>query len=591
MAQAERKRKIWKPFVITAVAIVIVLLIVFAVSKAFVAQEREVRSVWRVDVGEMLGQDDQLELEIRQAALESDLSVIQLVPYEVDQEGFTYYNTAVQDRLAQALDKAKQSGREWTATAPLAVLNPFGTGSNGLYLYFETDLPTQVSYTIHVDDPSIPDYTATAANADGHDYSKSHEFQMIGLVPGETNQVTLALTGSWGNVRQQVTFSITMPETHSGYATQLDYTDGESSASLSGGLFAMMRTNGYLGYGFFFDNNGVMRYEMVLEGFGLDRVLSYGDDGDEIITCVSSSRLARINGLGRVMQVYDLDGYELHHDITFGPDGTVVALVDKVDSDTIEDVVVEVDLDTGEVTELLDFSVLMADYFEPETHPITITSDFFWEAGEWDWIHLNTIQYLEDEDSLIVSSRETSTIIKVEQIQSDPQLAWFIGDPDFWADTAYADLSLKPEGDFVYQYGQHSVEYAGPGDKDGVYYLSMFDNNYWSLNTRSYTPDLDDSVCESLYGDSQDHSWVYVYKVDENQGTFSLVESFPVPYSSIVSNAAPAGSDSNWVVNSGVANVFGEYDDDGSLIRQFDYDCTMQGYRTFKLDMEGFWFQ
>ena len=64
-----------------------------------------------------------------------------------------------------------------------------------------------------------------------------------------------------------------------------------------------------------------------------------------------------------------------------------------------------------------------------------------------------------------------------------------------------------------------------------------------------------------------------------------------MPYSSIVSNAAPAGSEGNWVINSGVANVFGEYDDSGNLIRQFDYDCTMQGYRTFKLDLKGFWFQ
>ena len=45
------------------------------------------------------------------------------------------------------------------------------------------------------------------------------------------------------------------------------------------------------------------------------------------------------------------------------------------------------------------------------------------------------------------------------------------------------------------------------------------------------------------------------------------------------------------MVNSGVANVFGEYDAGGTQIREFDYDCTMQGYRTFKLDMVGFWFR
>ena len=54
---------------------------------------------------------------------------------------------------------------------------------------------------------------------------------------------------------------------------------------------------------------------------------------------------------------------------------------------------------------------------------------------------------------------------------------------------------------------------------------------------------------------------------------------------------APAGEDGNWVVNSGVAHLFGEYDADGVLIRQFDYECTMQGYRTFKYAMDGFWFR
>ena len=44
--------------------------------------------------------------------------------------------------------------------APLAVLNPFGTGSNGLYLHFDTRRAGSVRYTIHVENADIPDYTA-----------------------------------------------------------------------------------------------------------------------------------------------------------------------------------------------------------------------------------------------------------------------------------------------------------------------------------------------------------------------------------------------------------------------------------------------
>ena len=581
-----KRRRLLLILAALVLVVLAVLVGVFAGAKYFVGQESAVRTAWRVDVGELLGEDQELELELRHADVESDLTVLQLVPFEVDQEGFTYYDTAVQDRLAQALEKAKAGGQAWEAGAPLAVLNPYGTGNNGLYLYFETDLETQVTYTVHVE--GLPDFTATAADQSGQAYSRTHEFQLIGLVPGETNQVTMVISGSWGNVRQQVSFSITMPETRSGYPTRLDYTDGESGAALSQGLFTMMRTNGYLGYGFFFDNEGVLRYEMVLEGYGLDRILWV--DGD-MVTCISSTRLARLDGLGRVKRVYDLTGYELHHDIIGGLAGKVIALVDKLDSETIEDVVVEVDLETGAVTELVDFSVLMEAYFRNETHPVPLTGDFFWQAGEWDWLHLNTVEYLEEGDSLIVSSRETSTVIKVENVHSQPELVWLLGDPAFWEGTAYEDLSLTPVGDFVFQYGQHSVEYAGAGEEEGVYYLRLYNNNYWSNSTRDYVPELDESVSESLYGDSGDHSWVYVYRVDENQGTFSLEQSFPVPYSSIVSNAAPTGEDGNWVVNSGISHVYGEYDETGTLIREFSYECTMQGYRTFKHSFAGFWFQ
>ena len=43
---------------------------------------------------------------------------------------------------------------------------------------------------------------------------------------------------------------------------------------------------------------------------------------------VSSTKLARIDGLGQVVQVYELDGYELHHDIGFGQDGELLALAE-----------------------------------------------------------------------------------------------------------------------------------------------------------------------------------------------------------------------------------------------------------------------
>lgn len=582
----KRKKLIVGVILGVVVLVVAVPLIVLGVSKAFTAQESVVRTDWEFETGDTIGENSQLEVTYAEAELGDGLRAVQLIPDDIEEEGFTFYDTAVQQRLAGALDSLKNGGMNWTATTPLAVLNPFGTAGNELYLYFQTDVATKVSYTIHVEDEDIPDFSAYAADASGQEYTRTHEFQIIGLVPGETNHVTMTISGSWGNARQIVNFTVDMPETRSGYATKLEVTDGTSETAQAGGLFAMMRVNGYLGYGFFYDNDGILRYEMVLEGFGLDRMLF---DGNEIITCVSSSKLARINGLGQVTQVYDLDGYELHHDIGFGADGEVLALAEVAEGETVEDRVLSIDLESGEVTELLDFTQVMAGYFAM-TRPVTPTDDFFWQAGEWDWIHLNSLQYMAVDDSLIVSSRETSTIIKVANIHSDPTVDWLAGDSRFWTDTPYADLCLTQVGDFVPQYGQHCVELLDR-EGDGVYTLVIYNNNYWSLNTRDdFELDVADSVGTDLYGDGSETSQVYVYRIDENARTFELADSFDVPYSSIVSDGVHCDNSQNWVVNSGVSMVFGEYDPDGVLIREYKYECTMQNYRTFKYDMTGFWF-
>ena len=570
--------------VILALLAALVPWAVIWVSKAFTTQEQQVRTDWAFDTGEVIEAGDQWQVDIARADLGEGLPTFQLVPQDIEEEGFTYYDLEVQGRLDQALDHLKNLPEvSWSATRPLAVLNPFGTGSNGLYLYFETDMATSVSYTIHVEDPDIPDFTAQAAEASGEEYTRTHELQLIGLVAGRTNQVTLTITGKWGNTRQVVSFSVDMPENRSGYDTQLEVTEGESQAQQSEGLFAMMRVNGHLGYGFFFDDAGVLRYELVLEGYGPDRILF---EGDEMITCVSSSKLARIDGLGRVTGVWDLGEYDLHHDIGFGAEGEVLALAEERGAETVEDRLLSIDLESGQVTQLLDFSQWMEPYYSM-TRPVGPSDDFFWQAGEWDWIHLNSLVYLPEEDALILSSRETSAILKLTDLHGDPQLDWIAGDDRFWQDTPYAQDCLTQEGEFVPQYGQHCVEYYGPGEEEGVYYLSFFNNNYWSLNSRDFTLEVDPSVGTGLYSSGSESSQVYVYRIDENQRTFSLEESFDVPYSSIVSNASVSGE--NWVVNSGVAMVFGEYDSSGTLIREYAYECTMQNYRTFKYPME-LWF-
>ena len=579
------KRKILKRLIIAAVCVVCAVVVFEIVVRVMMDSEMRSRDDWNVQVGEHQYTSEERAVSVYDASVESTISVSRIVPDEYEEDGFTYYDEGVQQRLGQQL--MEMVGQGASMDAPLAVLDPFGTGSNGLLLSFQTERRSQIRYTVHTTSAELPDYTAVAqSSADGNSFSRNHCFLLIGLVPGETNEVTLEALGERGRVQQTVTFTIDMPEAISGYANQLDTTDGDSTAALTDGLYYAMGLGDYYGYTFFFDNDGVLRYEMVLEGFHSDRFL-YTDGG--LYTCVSSRKIALMSPLGQAVRVYDLGQYELHHDINWGPDGTILALVNDTEQDTVMDVVVSLNPETGEVSEVVDFSELMDGYYGEMTHPVPITGGSFWQAGEDDWLHLNSVQYMEKDDSILVSSRETSTIIKVSDIQGTPTLSAFIGDPAFWADTPYADLCYAMDGDFVAQYGQHDVELVADDSlEDGQYLLRMYDNNYWSLSTRDgYDPELADSVSTSLT--SGDASYITFYLVDDNTKTFSLVEQHAVPYSAIVSNAQEIGG--NFVVNSGVAHQFGEYDSDGNLIRSFDYDCMMNGYRVMKGDFVGYWFQ
>ena len=579
------KKKILVGAAVLVVLAAVVLAGVLVVSKYLVGGEKRTRDKWEVETGTYTFTDDEINVQMYRQPVEASIEVAQILPGEYEQEGFTYYNEEVQQRLAQSL-MTMMAGGEFTMEAPLAVLNPFGTGSNGLYLYFNTDTNCQIRYTVTTEDESIPAYTATANSA--QEFGKVQEFLLIGLVPGLENEVTLEAVNRQGEVKQSFTFTIQMPETTSGHANRLEATEGDSTAEMSEGLFYAMGLSDYYGYTFFFDNDGILRYEMLLDGYHSDRILSLGD---QILACVGSNKIARISRIGQVLQVYDLGRFELHHDFNWGPDGELVALATNTEGETVEDQLISINMESGEVTLLVDFSALMNSYFVT-TEKVAANSSFFWQAGLWDWLHLNSVQYLAEEDAVVVSSRETSTILKVKNVHEEPAIDWMIGDDAFWEGTEFAQYSLTKEGDFTPQYGQHDVTVIYDDSlPEGQYYLRMFDNNYWANSTRTeYTPSLPDSVGQALTEDESIVSHVYYYLVDENAGTFQLAWSFDVPYSSVVSNVQLLEG-GNYVVNSGVPQVYGEYDAEGNLIRQFQYHSMMNGYRVMKDDFVGYWFR
>ena len=136
---------VWKKhkklFLILAAVVVVlaiaVPLTVLAVSRAFTAQESAVRTDWGVaDVGgEVVERDEALQIEYAEVDLNGGLRVLQLVPMDLEEENFTYYDAGVQQRLSDALGELKARDVQCTASNPLAVLNRKNTAGEDV-LYF-----------------------------------------------------------------------------------------------------------------------------------------------------------------------------------------------------------------------------------------------------------------------------------------------------------------------------------------------------------------------------------------------------------------------------------------------------------------------
>ena len=416
-----------------------------------------------IALGACLLSYDNVEAQIRQNRIERLNARIENV-YTAD------YQDMADDNL-----KAAKSQAAATEDDIFVKENPYGTNTTSLYVYFTTDDAVSVSYTVHAD--GYADFTRTAYQES--QYQRTHEFQLLGLIPGKTNTITLTLTNADGDAR-------THTITHRGASllgneeVQLESTKtAETGENLGDGLYAILGNDSdEQDFMFYYDTNGVLRGEIPVLYYRSHRLL-FDDDGLMWFSA-STKHMVGMNRLGKLEKIYNLGSdYILHHDYALDDDGNIVMLATELNrsDNAVQDQVIKLDTTTGEVTGLLDFGEMFADYKASSTHAGTDESDSN-AKNRWDWLHCNTIQLLED-GSALFSARETSTIIKVNDLESKPTLAYMIGEASVWAGTDEADSFLTKSGSFPDTGGQHSITYVTDDSlSDGQYYLYMFNNNF-----------------------------------------------------------------------------------------------------------------
>lgn len=457
-----------------------------------------------------------------------------IVTLNTEQDMDVVYTTDYQTEIALTLQDYKDNNI-YTLEDPLMVANPYGTNTTGLYVYFTTDTPVKISYTV-----SAEGYSDFSRELYG-EYSTEHEYLLIGMIPDTVNTITLTAVDDEGNAvgTKEIKYQ-TSPLLGSAENVQLEVTKGESSAELSDGLYTMLgnRTeedNEQTDYILLYDNNGTLRSEIPIKSYRACNILF---DDSHMYYSTSADEIAVMDNTGQILTVYSMGDYQLHHDYIFGSENDLLVLASQENAETEEDRILSVDLDDGTVTELIDLADLFADYLD------SLTAD-----EPLDWMHINFIRLI-GEDSIIISSRETSTIIKIDDIYDEPVVDYMIGSGQFWEESGYDSLLLEQVGDFSLQAGQHCVEYETSDElEDGQYYLYFYNNNNAVCDTRGYDYSSDDSYSGTYSGTEGGESYYYKYLIDENERTFELVERVPVTYSGYVSSVQQTGN--NLLIDSG----------------------------------------
>ena len=489
------------------------------------------------------------------------------------------YDIDYQRDLLNQVKNLKKS-EKFTLDNPLVIVNPFETNTTGIYIYFKTDKKTYAEYNVHVnvdeDEDKIEDFSRVLNNGRKDNLTKEHEYTLIGGVAGKENIITINLYDENSNLYGVKTFNVTLPELDEGSDYVLTKENGTSTEELSDGLFVTMGhiNNEYKNSNtYYYDNNGVCRAQIKLDGYRLDN-MHFKDD--LMYISVNTNKIAVVNRLGYVENVYDLGKYEMHHDFIFGSNNDILVLASNTESDSKEDIVLSVNLKKGTVKEIIDLGNIFPDIKEKAVLPEG--------KDKLDWIHVNSIE-LEDDNTILLSSRELSTIINIGDIYKNPKVNYLISDKETWQDTDYYDLVFDKTEDFKDHGGQHSLNVIHDDSLDrGQYYLYFYNNNTGVSSYYPYyewvQPKADDNDTPSMY---------YKYLIDENEKSYSLVKEIVLPPSRYISSVQEYKK--HIITDSGQSYTICEFDSNDELIAKYIVEEKMWGlYRTFKHDFNNFYF-
>jgi arylsulfate sulfotransferase len=402
---------------------------------------------------------------------------------------------------------------KYTPQSPYIIQDPYQANPLSALILFDTARPAQVSLTVRGKNPSAT-FTNTLVGDTTH-----HEVAVLGLYAGQENQVDLIITYQNGETETTSQLLKTEPLPYDFPNLKVLVARPEKMEPGVDLMTACLDSN----YTYLLDANGDVRGYFTNKNFGHctsmpllenGRLLTTGDV--QKLMPYNMYDLWEMNLLGKVFVDYEIPN-AVHHDVIELADGDFLAVSNNKDMpqnyDTREDVIVRIDRQTGTVKNEYDLRQVLDERRTPYNHYDPGVKN----APNHDWAHTNSAAYVENDDSLIVSSPIQSAVVKfnAETLQID----WILSSPEGWEGefSKYQKYLLKAIGSpFEWQWGQHSVKILPDADGNpNTMDILLFDNG----QSRSFTQ-------AGSLNPADNYSRAVIYRINEINRTVEQVWQF-----------------------------------------------------------------
>lgn len=379
----------------------------------------------------------------------------------------------------QANIESEFESEGYTFDNPNVILNPYGNSPLTALIVFETKDEESVSITIKGKD-ELSTYTHS------FDKERVHYIPVYGLYAGRKNEVIIK-TGD-----KEKTLKIETDKLPDNFIMPTKVTKDENK--LTNDLYFFTPSSN--GYTCAYDVNGDVRWYLNESAIWEINRLKNGHlllSSERLVnTPYYSTGLYEMDMLGKIYVEYSLPG-GYHHDYFEMENGNLLVASNDFDNDsgTVEDYVVELDRETGNIVKTFDLKdILKMEDGKSEN----------WI--EYDWFHNNSIWYDKKTNSITLSGRHQDAVINIDY--ETGELNWILGDKTNWSDEYQKYFFELTDGEW--QWSQHAAMITPEG------YVFLFDNG----NNKS--KNKDDYVAPQ-----NSYSRGVMYKIDTENMTASQV--------------------------------------------------------------------